>query len=115
MKIGLLILSFLFVGSLWAQTQTDEQLSSSKRIDYQINWKYRAGRYLLFDCERKHYACVDEDGNDKCSEEREFALSKKAPSYPCAPLQKFKDKATCLKKNYAIVDLNAIRRFCYPK
>ena len=83
--------------------------------DYEINWKYKAGEYLIYDCERRHYACVNHEGNSNCLEERNFAIKKKLNNYPCAPLAKFDDKKSCVEKNYKIVDIDAPKRFCYPK
>ncbi|MGZ3808359.1 MAG: hypothetical protein ACXVCE_09750 [Bacteriovorax sp.] len=88
---------------------------SNYKSDYQIDWKYQAGNYLIYDCERGHYACVSKDGDENCREERNFAIEKKATSYPCAPLKKFADKKLCVQENYKVVDRNAIKRFCYPK
>lgn len=101
----MLFLSFSCFG------QTDE----TRKIDYQIDWKYKGGEYFIFDCERSHYACVNIDGFNNCKEERNFAIETKATGYPCAPLRKFKDKKSCVEKNYQVVDTKAIKRFCYPK
>lgn len=92
-----------------------EQSLETKKIDYQIDWKYKAGEYLVFDCERSHYACVTSEGYENCQEERSFSLAKKEGRLPCAPLKKFKNKKSCVEKNYELVDINALRRFCYPK
>lgn len=107
--IGLCIISFSSFG------QTVAEAPPAPKIDYQIDWKYKAGEYLIFDCERSHFACVNIDGDDNCREERKFAMEKMASSYPCAPLKKFKDKKSCVEKSYQLVDLNALKRFCYPK
>ncbi|MFA6237545.1 MAG: hypothetical protein WC635_09485 [Bacteriovorax sp.] len=109
-----LILIFFFSINCFSQSK-QEVLESSQRVDYQIDWKYKSGNYLIFDCERSHYACVTKDGDDNCREERNFAIEKKLPTYPCAPLRKFTTKATCMIKNYEVVDTQALRRFCYPK
>ena len=86
-----------------------------KREEYQLDWKYRAGEYLIYDCERSHYACVSKDGQNNCLEERKFALESKSDKYPCTPLKKFDDKKSCIQKGYQLVDVNAIKRFCFPK
>lgn len=95
---------------------TKEEVPAESRIsDYKMDWKYSAGEYFIYDCERGHYACVTEEGNSNCKEERNFAIEKKTRIYPCAPLAKFTDKKSCVEKSYRIVDLNVLRRFCYPK
>ena len=107
-------LLILFFTKTYAATE-DEMLAKNRIIDYQMDWKYSAGDYLIFDCERGHYACVNEEGNTNCVEERNFVLEKKAKFYPCAPLGKFASKRSCIENSYKIVDINAPRRFCYPK
>jgi hypothetical protein len=107
-------LLFLISMNSFAETEA-KIIAQSRKTDYQIDWQYKAGQYLIYDCERRHYACVDLDGNSNCEEERSFAIEKKATIYPCAPLSKFANKKSCVEKNYKIVDINALRRFCYPK
>lgn len=89
--------------------------SADQRPDYKIDWKYTAGEYLIYDCERRYYACVSKVSNELCIEERKIALNEHASVYPCAALTKLEDKKACVLKSYQIVDLNAIKRFCYPK
>lgn len=83
--------------------------------NFPIDWKYHAGEFFIFDCERGHYACVDREGNGNCIEERNFAREKKLPHYPCAPLKKFPSKKECIEENYKIQDIGAQKRFCYPR
>lgn len=108
----------LLAGQLCFAQQTKEtalELAGSRDVNYPIDWKYQAGEFFIFDCERNHYACVNADGFANCREERNFAAEKKLSSYPCAPLKKFADKKSCMLKNYEIVDIMAIKRFCFPK
>lgn len=86
-----------------------------KKTDYQINGRYKAGAFLIYDCEGEYYACVDQDGSDKCRTKREEGIVKKQTRLPCAPLKKFDDKKSCLEKNYEVLEALATKRFCYPK
>lgn len=86
-----------------------------KKTDYQINGRYKAGAFLIYDCEGEYYACVDQDGSDKCRTKREEGIVKKQTRLPCAPLKNFDDKKTCLEKNYEVVEALAAKRFCFPK
>lgn len=98
----------LFISSL--------QIVHAERAEnFQMDWKYTGGKYLIFDCERSHYACVNKEGQDNCLEERKYALEIKAKSYPCAPLRVFSDQVACIKESYKIVDIGANKRFCFPK
>jgi hypothetical protein len=92
-----------------------EIYAESIKTDYKMDWKYSAGEYLIYDCERKHFACIDKSSQENCVEERAFALAQKLPSLPCAPLKKYTDKTACVHENYKVVDINALKRFCYPK
>lgn len=92
-----------------------EDLSESIKSNYQINSLYKAGMFLIYDCQGEHYACVDSDGYKKCREERDESIQKKEKRYPCSPLKKFENKKACLKKNYEVIEMVAIKRFCYPK
>ena len=106
---------FLFtVESTFGQSNfTNVELVAQE--EYQLDWKYRAGQYLIYDCDRGHYACINKTGLDNCVEERNYAIAIKAKSLKCAPLKNFTNKKECIEKSYKLVDIGAIKRFCYPK
>ena len=106
-------MKFLFILNLLTSYSYSDD--SAVRGDYRIDWQYTAGEYLIYDCTRAHYACVDLPSSINCIQERKFAIEKKMDMYPCAPISSFKDKKACIEKNYKIVDINAVKRFCYPK
>lgn len=112
MKLNFILLIFLSF-NCFSET-VEELIRESRKTDYQIDWKYKGGEYLIYDCERIHYACVNIDGFQNCKEERNYAVETKAPKYPCVPLKKYEDKKSCVKKNYEVVDRNVVKRFCYP-
>jgi hypothetical protein len=92
-----------------------ENSDAYKRIDYSIDWKYKAGEYFIYDCKRQYYACVDLDGYERCVEDRKNSISKDKPKYDCAPLKQFPDKRSCIVYNYSIIERVATKKFCYPK
>ena len=106
------LIVLILCGSLGAEEKAQPD---NTKTDYRIDWTYHGGEYLIYDCSRAHYACVDLEGQNNCVEERKFALQMNARIYPCAPLKKFSHKKLCVLKNYEVVDLNAVKRFCYPK
>ncbi|MBC7427101.1 MAG: hypothetical protein H7336_00725 [Bacteriovorax sp.] len=108
----LVLLTVLF--SIQGHAQEDEALTE-KKSNYQVNDDYKAGNDLIYDCARIAYACVDEDGYNKCNEKRKEAIEKKIEPYPCAPLKKFPTKINCAQKNYEVIESLAKKRFCYPK
>lgn len=105
----------LFLSAFNFAFSAEEKELFTKNSEYNVDWKYLAGEYLIYDCERQHYVCVNVTGNENCEEERKYAIEKKLEIYPCAPLQKFADKKSCVLKDYEVVDRMAARRFCYPK
>ena len=99
-----------------AYTETKKELGAIddyRESDYRIDAKYWAGEYFIYDCERKHYACVTQESNNNCIEERNIAIGKKTNFYPCAPLSKFADKKSCVEASYKTVDRNLFKRFCW--
>ena len=97
-----------------SDVSVDDELSH-KRMNYQINSRYKAGEYLIYQCEFEYYACVDADANQKCIDDRQKGKDKKHDVYTCAPLKKFATKKACLVSNYEVVEAIAKKRFCYPK
>jgi hypothetical protein len=80
---------------------------------YQLNDKYRGGDNLIYDCQGLYYACVKNEGRNRCAEEREAAIKLNSKKYPCAVLKSFPTKEDCLKKNYELLNSEATKRFCY--
>ena len=80
---------------------------------YQLNSKYRGGNNLIYDCEDMYYACVKDQGRDKCAADRAQAIKNKLDKYPCAVLKEFSKKEDCLKQNYELLKSDAAKRFCY--
>ena len=111
----LIFLIFFTHQFCFAEEQVSQKLEDVKKSDYQIDSKYKAGEYLIFDCESNHFACVDLDGSQACQARRETSIAMKRPKLDCANLEKFKDKKLCIEKNYKVVDKNVQKRFCYPK
>ena len=100
--------------SIQVYGQVDEALSE-KRANYQINEFYKAGSFLIYDCYRGYYTCVDEDGFNKCRDKRLEDTKLKLKDYSCAPLKKLPTNKECAYKNYEVIEANAKKRFCYPK
>lgn len=97
------------------EAEPTENQDSYKRIDYSIDWKYKAGEYFIYDCKRNYFACVDLDGYERCVEDRKNSIAKEKSKYDCAPLKQFPDKRACIVYNYSIIERVATKKFCYPK
>lgn len=109
MRLVALTLVFLSVGQLLAQ---DSELES-KKSQYQINSRYKAGQYLIYDCFGRYYTCVEQDSFEACKTKR--AQNHTKGPYLCAPLKKFKNKEECVKHNYEAIEAATLQRFCFPK
>jgi hypothetical protein len=109
-----LVFLFIFISSSFGQVLED-QFKRDDRAGYKIDRKYYGGEYLIYNCEVSNFACVDLPSFQKCTDERKLALENKRAVLPCAPLKKFKDKISCVQKNYELVHLNAVKGFCLPK
>ena len=101
----------LFLSLLFSFNLSADEFKS----EYQINAQYKAGAYLIYNCEGKYYACVDKDAFDKCSEKRKDSIDKKKESYSCAPLKQFENKTICSQQNYNVVGNVLRQRFCNPR
>ena len=66
-----------------------------------ISKKYMQGSYLLYDCEDRHYACVDKSDFITCQAKRKVTLREGVDfRFNCAPLKKFDTAVLCIKNIY---------------
>ncbi len=84
-----------------------------RRQEFRINSEYRAGKFLIYDCELKNFVCVNIDSYKICENKRAMAIEKGALFYPCAPLKEFISKQICLYKNYEVMKRESEKKFCY--
>jgi hypothetical protein len=85
------------------------------RGDYQISENYVAGEYLIYDCQREFFACVNLESNESCQVRRNNSIKLAEKKYPCAPLKKFNDKRECVLRNYSAIETAKLKRFCFAK
>lgn len=114
-KLSIFVFAFI---CLSANAQTEKKIDDSletKLANFKIDEHYRAGEYLIFDCKKKAYTCVDENSNETCKLRREESKAKGIRPYLCAPLKKFADREKCLVENYKVVEAVNFERFCYPR
>lgn len=86
-----------------------------RRIGPPINKKYYRGSNLIYDCEKRHFACVIEDNFNECEDLRESEYAKKKTSYTCVPLKKFTSQKECFENQMRAVETVVNRGFCLPK
>jgi hypothetical protein len=85
------------------------------RTEYQITTDYKAGEFLIYDCRREFFACVDLESNEACLLKRNESIKLAEKKYPCAPLRKFKEKRECVLRNYTAIETARLKRFCFAK
>ena len=118
MRFSLLILSLVYFFCLSANAQTEKRIDNSletKLSNFKIDRDNRAGEYLIFDCKKKAYTCVDENSYENCKMLREDSKLKRSRKLTCAPLRKFADREKCLIENYKAIEAVNFERFCFPK
>ena len=80
----------------------------------QISNIYLSGNHLIYDCIKKHFACVDAQSFNNCYELRIRAISyKEHKKLPCAPLKKFKIQKECHDQQYILQRRRRAKKFCY--
>jgi len=77
-----------------------------RKPNYLVDNKLRAGEFLMYDCKEEVYVCVDKDTFENCLEDRQKAISRQNPKYPCAPLKNF-----LIKENVSIKIMRCLIRF----
>ena len=82
-------------------------------ISMQISSTLKDGRFLIYDCEKKFFACVDQFSFEICEEDRKSAISKRQDFMPCAPLKRFSDYDECAKEQVEKTRHPIKKRFCW--
>ena len=77
-----------------------------------ISKKYRAGRYLLYDCEDRHFACADEISYKLCKIYRQEDKDRKKELLSCGPLKKYETAEECHQAIYTFVHRIVPKDFC---
>lgn len=85
------------------------------RADKHIGPKLFSGSYLIYDCQKKFYACVNDFSFEECTEKRAKSIADNKKIYACAPIKKFNSYLECSEYNLKIIDEGMTTRFCFPK
>ena len=101
-----LLIFFLFIPL--AQGQRREKHNS-----VQIAPILKSGRYLIYDCKKKFFACVDEFSYEACQDDRKGAIAKREDFLPCAPLKRFPHYDDCADVQIEKIRQPIKKRFCW--
>ena len=108
-KIMILLLFLIaFLSQINAQ---DEDLRP--HISFQMTDGYSSGPFLIYDCNKRSFICVDELNFNECRSERKFAIQQRYFNLPCAPLKEFKHYNYCVDQQYELVHNISRRDFCF--
>lgn len=70
------------------------------------------GPNLIYDCEKKRFACVNIETFQECQENRAKDLADNKRQLACAPLQKHEYLLNCTQEQQKHVDNDKMVRFC---
>ncbi len=100
---------------LGAQKRKELQSISKINDASYISNIYRRGPFLIYDCERGYYACVNKDGFNYCKDIRNDSRKKRYRILSCAPLKKFEVKKDCIAVQKKLVDYPVNKFFCFSE
>ena len=83
-----------------------------RRPEHFISKIYRSGHYLIYDCHKRHFACVNKGSFEYCQKRRKTALLLKKKRVPCAPLKNFSLLDKCIKNQLKFIGETVNKKFC---
>lgn len=94
---------------------TDSQTMDTierKKYEPRISNKWFRGNYLIYDCARRNFVCVNAQSFGRCEKEREEDKKKMVPSLRCAPFKMFKSQKECFKEQYRQIENQKPKVYC---
>lgn len=74
---------------------------------------YVSGPYLVYDCSRKHWACVSEENFNDCKFQRNEDLEyREKLTHSCSPISLFPSFQSCNQRKLFLTTHNHGQRFC---
>ncbi|MAF78833.1 MAG: hypothetical protein CME63_07940 [Halobacteriovoraceae bacterium] len=83
-----------------------------ERYEPRISNKWFRGSYLIYDCSRGNYICVNYQSFYKCTNEREEDKKESRPALRCAPFKKFATQEKCFGEQYRQIQNQKPKVFC---
>ncbi len=84
----------------------------TEKPEYLISDIYRTGEYLIYDCKKRHFACVNKESFVRCKEKRQESFRLRYSHHPCVPLKNFKEQDLCFKKQLELIEQIPDKKFC---
>lgn len=94
----------------WSQSKVKEQ------VGHKMSEKYYEGSFLIFNCDHRHWACVDQSSYEDCQGLRKESLQKEYPERPpCAPIANLNTIERCILEQKKLIEGNKEFSFCEAK
>ena len=96
-------------------TVTDEEYREYKKYheETKISKDFLKGPYLIYNCEHKHYMCVNQLGFKTCQVRMEQSIRDEYDLKRCLPIKKFSSQKDCFEKGqYKLAPKSKIFRYC---
>lgn len=93
------------------EEQQRSQVQKS-REEPRISNKWFKGNYLIYDCDKGFFACVNSVSNTQCIEQRATRIEDRSPALGCAPLKRFSTQEDCFKVQYEKMHNQTAKVFC---
>lgn len=108
------LLPILLVLSFYSYAQENPVvLRDNSTVDDVISEKYDTGPYLIYDCEDKHWVCVQPSYFENCKKQRKRDLaSAEKLHHSCSPIGKFPTKKSCFQRQLFLTTHFHGNRFC---
>jgi hypothetical protein len=84
----------------------------SNNSEFLISSEYRNGEHLIYDCKKRHFACVNDESFEYCQKKRKESFKLRYTHHTCVPLKKFKDQPSCFEKQIEIIGQIPNKNFC---
>jgi hypothetical protein len=85
---------------------------SKRQQEWIMSWKYRRGPNLIYDCLKRHFACVNNNNFERCKEERVESFRSNHSVLSCAPLRTFEFIDQCEEEQKKLVNQIPNKNFC---
>lgn len=96
---------------------TEEEEGSRDQLQKQkeeprISNKWYRGNYLIYDCSKGNYVCVNDISFLNCGDQRQADIDARVTNLKCAPLKRFGSQEDCFKAQYSKIHNQMPKLFC---
>ena len=107
----LLLLALSCPHGAWAQAQTNPVEGFDPKRDYLSN-KYVAGTGLIYDCEDKHWVCVEQSIFETCKADNAKDIEAGRTELSCVATQLYGTKKECFARHREVIVRGDVPRTC---